>query len=253
MTTATLITTFSDKNYDEYARFFLESLVKNLDPNINVIIYTDTPKKLPHNNWKNLILEESCPELTAFKERNKDKPRDTFLYDAVRFSHKSYAIVHASKICETDQLIWLDADTQILSYLSKDYVTSHLPKGKFCSYLGRHPMYTETGWLSFDMTNEHAKEFFSLWQDYYDNDKIYELEAQLDCHVFDAVRKKLESDKKIDCYNISPNTGKGHFNVRFKGHLYHFKGDRKEPEKRERFLKKALSQLTPEQSKKVRA
>ena len=252
MTTATLITTFSDKNYDEYAKFFLESLVKNLDPSINVIIYTDSPKKLPHKNWTNLILEESCPKLTEFKNRNKDKPRDNFLHDAVRFSHKSYAIVHASKICDTDQLIWLDADTQILSYLTNDYVTNHLPKEKFCSYLGRHPMYTETGWLSFDMRNKNAVEFFDLWESYYDNDTIYDLEAQLDCHVFDAVRETLEKENKIDCYNISPDTGKGHFNVRFKGYLYHFKGDRKEPEKRERFLKKALSQLDSSQKTKVR-
>lgn len=238
----TIITTFSDKNYNDYAKYFMASLEKFLDPNVNVLIYTDSPLFDNQDNWKNVILPDRCPELVSFKERNKNKPvpegSKGFLYDAVRFSHKSYCIVDASRTVNSDYMIWLDADTEILAPISEEYLTSHLPQGKFVSYLGRPDRYTETGWLSFDLTNQYSKEFFDLWEWYYNTDEIYNLTAQLDCHVFDAVREKLEKENKIQGENISPaNTGKAHFDLRFSKHMCHYKGDRKE--NRDLYFKKA--------------
>jgi hypothetical protein len=238
----TIVTTFSDKNYNDYAKYFMASLEKYLDPEVNVLIYTDSPLFADHEKWKNVILADRCPNLIKFKERNKDKiiPSGAkgFMFDAVRFSYKSYCIVDASRTVDTDQMIWLDADTEVLSNLSLDYLKSHLPPGKFVSYLGRPDRYTETGWLSFDLTNTFTKEFFDLWEWYYNSDEIYNLSAQLDCHVFDAVREKLEAAGKIVGENISPPvTGKAHFDIRFRKHMCHYKGDRKE--NRDMYFKKA--------------
>ena len=215
----TLITTFSDTGYNTYAKYFLDSLVEHIDDNVKVVIYTDSPKFEPNGNWFNLNLAEHAPGLLEFKKRNSHRvvPEGTkgFLKDAIRFSHKSYCIVHAARNCTTDQLIWLDADTEIIKPLTEKYLRSHLPAGKFVSYLGRPDRYTETGWLSFDMTNPYQKEFFDLWEWYYSTDEIYNLSAQLDCHVFDACREKLEAEGKIVGENISPkDLNKAHFDTR---------------------------------------
>ncbi len=243
----TLITTFSDNGYNTYAKYFLDSLVEHIDDNVKVVIYTDSPKFEPNGNWFNLNLAEHAPGLLEFKKRNSHRvvPEGTkgFLKDAIRFSHKSYCIVHAARNCTTDQLIWLDADTEIIKPLTEKYLRSHLPAGKFVSYLGRPDRYTETGWLSFDMTNPYQKEFFDLWEWYYSTDEIYNLSAQLDCHVFDACREKLEAEGKIVGENISPkDLNKAHFDTRFAGYMCHYKGDRKE--NRNQFFAKALARKT---------
>ena len=231
--TTTIITTFSDKNYTDYANYFMASLEKYLDKNVNVLVYTDSPLFDNQENWTNVILGDECPNLVEFKNRNGHKPVATgtkgFMFDAVRFSHKSYCIVDASRKVKSDRMIWLDADTEILAPISEDYLRSFLDNDKFVSYLGRVGKYTETGWLSFNLDSPNSAEFFDLWEWYYNTDEIYNLPAQLDCHVFDACFEKLEIENKIVGQNISPpNTGKAHFDLRFKKHMCHYKGTRKE-------------------------
>lgn len=231
--TITITTTFSEKNYKDYAHYFMASLEKYLDDNIKVTVYTDSPLFENTDNWTNLILANESPNLVQFKSRNASRyvPEGTkgFLFDAVRFSHKSYCIIDSARKCTTDKLIWLDADTEILSKISEDYLNSHLTNGNFVSYLGRPDRYTETGWLAFDMNNIHASRFFDRWEWYYNTDEIYKLPAQLDCHVFDAVKDEFIANGLITGENISPpNIGKAHFDTRFKNHMCHYKGDRKE-------------------------
>jgi hypothetical protein len=229
----TIVSTFSPKNYKEYAKFFVESAKKYIDNNIKVVLYTDVPMEFSKSNFHNLILGECSPELCAFKDRNKDKlvkqGTKGFLTDAVRFSHKSYCIIHAARTCTTDKLVWLDADTEIIDYVNENYFTNFLPENNFVSFLGRPDRYTETGWLAFDMTNKWSKEYFDLWEWYYNTDEIYNLPAQLDCHVFDKVTQQFIIERKINGANITP-TGikKQHFNRTFIGKMTHYKGNDKE-------------------------
>lgn len=231
--TITITTTFSEKNYKDYAHYFMASLEKYLDPNVKVVVYTDSPLFDSSENWYNLILADECPNLKKFKKRNGSKPvpegTKGFLFDAVRFSHKSYCIIDAARKCTTDKLIWLDADTEILAPITEEYLNSHLTEDNFVSYLGRDDRYTETGWLAFNIKNPNTKDFFDKWEWYYNTDEIYKLPAQLDCHVFDAVKDEFIIEGKIKGENISPpNTGKAHFDLRFKNYMCHYKGNRKE-------------------------
>jgi hypothetical protein len=232
-----IVSTFSDKGYHEYAKHFVSSLNKNLDDQVSVFLYIDGNKKLfkRNDNISIINLENAVPELTQFKSRNKDKPVDSFINDGVRFSHKSYAIWHAAMHSGVDILIWLDADTQLIKQVSAEYLQKFLPTGYFTSYLGRDT-YSETGFIAFDLRNSHSKEFFDIFKNYYDSDKIYTLQAYTDCHVFDATRNELENLKKITGYNISPNMTKSHFNETFKGYMVHFKGGRKN--NREKYIRK---------------
>lgn len=225
-----IVTTFSDKGYEEYAKEFLSTVKKYLDKQIHVYLYVDNvPIEINgFDNIKILKLEDSIPELTNFKNRHKDKKFKTFLNDAVRFSHKSYAIAHASKHCYVETLIWLDADTELKKEISSSYLEKFTPKGIFSSYLGRPGRYTETGFISFDLTHTYAREFFDNFQNYYDKDLIYtELNEQTDCHVYDAVRLKMENENKIKCHNLTPGLGKNNFNNTFAGYMVHYKGDKK--------------------------
>ena len=239
----TIVTTFGDQHYEMYAKYFMNSLEKYLDKNVNVLVYTDTPLFEDTETWKNYILLDQSKGLKRFKKRNSSRPVSTgtkgFYTDAVRFSYKSYCIIDASRKVKSDRLIWLDADTEVIAPISEEYLRSHLDEDKFVSYLGRQEKYTETGWLSFNLDSPNSSEFFDLWEWYYNTDEIYNLPAQLDCHVFDACLEKLENENKIVGQSISPKgVTKGHFDSRFAKHMCHYKGTRKE--NRDVYFNKAI-------------
>ena len=132
-----IVSTFSDRGYEEYAKYFIASLEKYLDNDVEVFLYVDNTSAVTKPNIHILNLEKSVSELTDFKSRNKNKTFKNFLWDAVRFSHKSYAIWHAAAHSDVDILIWLDADTELINNVSKQFLKNFLPEGYFTSYLGR--------------------------------------------------------------------------------------------------------------------
>lgn len=221
-----IVTTFSDSGYENYGRYFIESCEQFLDETVSLYVYVDNVDIKERKNFIVRNLEQSIPELTKFKNRNKNKNPETFLQDAVRFSHKGYCIYHVATNTELDVLFWLDSDTEILDRLDSKFLLKLLPEGYFSSYLGR-PNYTETGFLGFNLKHPYSREYFETYKWYYDSDKIYDLEGQLDCHVYDAVRIKLEKENKIKNFNLSFDISKNHFNTVFEGKMLHYKGDRK--------------------------
>lgn len=233
-----IVTTFSDKGYDEYGKYFVDSCKKFVEKDIDIFLYVDNSPIPEEKNIHVLNLEPSIPDLTKFKVRNKDYKPSDFIFDAVRFSHKSYCIYHAAMNSGMDILIWLDSDTEIYDKITKEYLIKFLPAGNFSSYLGR-PSYSETGFLSFDLTNPYSKEFFNIFKKYYDEDEIFKLKGYLDCHVYDAARIQLENEGKIKNHDLSPpNLEKNHFNTVFDGYMLHYKGNRKTS--RDKQLSKAL-------------
>jgi len=189
-------------------------------------------------NIKIINFNKKVPELTAFRERNKDRTFNNFLKDACRFSFKSYAWCHAGLTKSVDLLIWLDADTELYNPVSKEYLISTVPSGYYTSHLYRKDNYTETGYLAWDLTNPYSDEFFKLYKEYYDTDSIYTLPFFTDCHVYDATKDRLVKEGKIAAYNLSPaGVDIRHFDQAFKGYILHYKGDR--VSKRERMLRSA--------------
>ena len=237
----TILTTFSDKGYEVYARHCISSLQRFLSDDIEMIVYTDTPRDFNKPNWINKMLEKEVSDLTAFKKRNSYRtvPEGTkgFIWDGVRFSHKSYAWCHAGLNTTSDIIIWLDADTEAIENIDVNYLSKFMPDGFVSSYLGRPGRYTETGWLAWNMNHPDSKRFFKRFKQYYDEDLIYNLKGFTDCHVYDAVRQELEAEG-IQSYNITKDMPKDVFNQAFKGYMTHYKG----PDKtnREKYYSKAI-------------
>ena len=140
-----IVTTFSDNGYKEYGHWFVESVHKFIDENINVFFYTDNVDIKLKSNITNQRLEKSIPDLTKFKNRNKDKSPSNFMFDAVRFSHKSYCLYHAAKTKDVDLLCWLDTDTEIISKITPNYIQNFMEKLWYDSGTGRVEEVDEEG------------------------------------------------------------------------------------------------------------
>ena len=229
-----IVTTFSDKGYDEYAHLLVSSMEKFMGKDIEVFLYIDDvtlKPKIP--NIKLIRFEPSVPELVNFKNRNKHRLVKKFMFDGVRFSHKIYALWHAATNIDTSQhnsykLFWLDADTIIQQNVDSNYFSKFLPEDTFTSYLGRPGRYTECGFVGYNLKHPAKTDFFNEMVDYYNTDRLYtDLPFFTDCHVYDATREKFKNEGKIKALDLTPGMGKSNFNHVHKGYMIHNKGEKK--------------------------
>ena len=131
---------------------------------------------------------------------NKDK--GSYLWDAIKFSHKSYCVSHEALNSSSDLIVWLDADVVTHNPVSKEFIESLLPKGNYCSYLGRMKIYPECGFVIYDTTSTFNDSFMKDWQDMYNTDKIFDLVEYHDCIAFDTIKNKYAQQGLLS-HNIS--------------------------------------------------
>ena len=135
--TIAVITTFPEKSYKVYGERMIDSFVAHWPRNIILHVYYEgscPPDK--GDRVKYVDLHQASPDLVAFKNKYKndpvangetngipggvrrlpeagknDKGKGSFLWDSVRFSHKTFCVDHALKTIAADMVLWLDADT----------------------------------------------------------------------------------------------------------------------------------------------
>jgi hypothetical protein len=254
----TVVTTFHREGYEKYGQRMIETFIKNWPQEVKLYVYTENCEV--SQSAPNLIVKDlhtSSPELVKFKETWKSVPKANgdvsadpirskrkdagkgFKWHAIRFAHKVYSIFACAKECDSDFLIWMDADTVCHSPITIEQLTKMIPNDKDLCYLGRKGKYSECGLYSMNLKSEMTKNFLSEFQRMYDNAEagIFQLEEWHDSYVFDAVRKKFPFLKQLDwaasLYDLRPSpgmsTGEGHplINSEWGAWLDHLKGGRK--------------------------
>lgn len=253
----TVVTTFNDKGLDLYAQRMIDTFCKNWPSTVQLYLYAEncTPT-IPTR--ENIFLKDlnSVPELIAFKTKWKNVPkangdvradpirskrRDAgkgFKWDAIRFSHKVYAIFDCAKAADTDILIWMDADTICHSEIQLSTIQKFIPSDKDLCYLGRKGKFSECGLYSMNLKSQTVKLFLHEFQRMYDDAEngIFKLDEWHDSYVFDAVRNKIKNlnslnwSESLGDLRPSPlrnSLGEGHplINSQWGAYLDHLKGD----------------------------
>jgi hypothetical protein len=234
------VTCFNLKGFYETGRLLINGFIEHWPQETGLTVYVDDPipkKDLIRNERvRYKILDQA--DLLEFKKRHALNNEanglgskaigggKNYRYDAVRFSHKVFALIQFLQASETDYLIWLDGDSRTHSPVQISNILSWCPEGKFAGYLARPWLYTETGFHIFNMNHTIADQFFTRWKQYYLDDSIFGLDMWTDCHTYDAAKTFFDDQY---WHNLSPAIQNNHpfINGPLGEFMDHMKGPRK--------------------------
>lgn len=258
--TISVVTTFHEAGLKQYGQRMINTFVENWPSEVKLFVYPEKCNPhVPDHNRIVLTDLDSVPELTAFKNKWKGVPkangdvtkdpvrskrRDAgkgFKWDAVRFAHKVYSIFDCAKKCNTEWLIWMDADTICHSPISYNVLQQFLPSNQDLCYLGRKGKYSECGLYAMKLTSPIVQDFLKEFQLAYDapesNGGIFTMAEWHDSFVFDGIRQRFPKMKQYDwatsLQDLRPrrgmSQGEGHplINSDWGAYLDHLKGNRK--------------------------
>jgi hypothetical protein len=261
MPSITVVTTFHPEGYSKYAKRFLESFAKNVDPRIKLVVYAEgiLPPNPDPRRIEILSAEKALPKLNAFKEKYKNdpkangippdeikarRPRDwnkEFKWDAIRFANKTYAVFDA---CERskDWCVWMDADSYIHSPWSYEDFIALLPQDKWLTYVGRgkgSQTWPECGFYGLNLNNHQCLAFLKEFERMYEDadNGIFTLEEWHDSFVFGHILNNMKLhnpavlDYSADMYLKEAKTGGGGhplINGPLGKFMDHMKGGRKD-------------------------
>lgn len=240
-----VVTTFNESGYNRYAQKMLQTFIETWPKEVELLVYAEQcDVKESADNVQVFDLAQASPELVKFKAKWKNDPRANgdvsadpvrnqrkdagkgFKWDAVRFSHKVYAVAAAAKKTKADWLIWMDADMICHSPIGIEFLDSKF-QGDL-AFLGRKGKYSECGLYGINLKTHKGREFLIRFQNAYDTGSIFSLPEWHDSYVFDHIRKitkAVETD-----WSSHLITGEGHplINTEWGAYLDHLKGNRKD-------------------------
>lgn len=260
MTNITVVTTFHKAGLELYGQRFLDSFANRVDKNIKLVVYAEDcnptnpdPKQIVIKNahdikplvkfkeqWKDVPKANGIPP-DEIKNRRKDWNK-AFKWDAVRFSHKVYAIFEEFFYTKVDWLVWMDADTYVHSSISYDEFKELLPDYRWLTFVGRgkgSQTWPECGFYGMNVKHTVCQNFIRDFKGYYDDAEngIFKLEEWHDSYVFGHLLNEYKNvnsagllDYSADMYLKEAKTGGGGhplINTVLGKYFDHMKGDRK--------------------------
>ena len=226
-----VVTTFNNTLLLKYAHKFLETY----NWKFPLFVYSeDTLDNCKDGHCISKVFNtfDKIPECKLFVERNKNKPKPKgYIHDSTRFCYKVFAytdwIINESK--GYDGVICIDADSAFYKSCDHKWIKEHIHRDNcMMSYLGRGSMYSECGYLYFNLNHRETLNYAKEMYHWYTTDKLFWLSEWHDSFVWDFIRKDFEKRLNIKNHNIG-DSGNGHVQARScLSELYdHCKGARK--------------------------
>lgn len=216
-----VVTTCNGAGYAEYGQRMIDTFDLYWPEDVPLLVYREGfEPEVPSDRIVVRDLVSSCPDLVAFKSRHADNPLahglteryrfrlsrnpyknriklgdrrwgTGFRWDAVRFSHKAFAIFHAAANTDADVLIWVDADSLFFAEPSREELEGFIPRDRFVGYLDR-PTYSECGFIAYNLRHPATREMLAAFKRLYTHDELFEQYEFHDAYLFDVVRRQIE-------------------------------------------------------------
>ena len=92
---------------------------------------------------------------------------------------------------DATHIAWLDADTVFDANVPEGFLADCVGES-FVAFLGRESIYTESGFVVYNIKHDCSLHFFMFYRDMYLTGAFAYLGEWHDCYVFDTVRKLLK-------------------------------------------------------------
>lgn len=216
-----LVTSMHRGGYEQYGQRMISDFLAKWPDNARLTIYAEDFEVAERSDRLEVIdLHEACPDLVAFKQRNKEKWKNGFIgtaahkdklfkaterykykWDATKFANKVYAYCEHARRTRDRYLVWLDADTITVKPIPDTFIQSL--GDAFIVFLGRRYTHSECGFLRFDMQFPRAMDFFETMRAMYETGEIFTLNEWHDSFIFDTVRSVMTASGAITTHSIS--------------------------------------------------
>ena len=261
-----VITSYKPGTWESFARRGIHSMAKQFPKEIDIVLYCEEQQPSDVDaRIKCVDLNTAEPELFNFKNKYKndpvangkmeqinggvrrspklqglDKDKDSFLWDAVRFSNKVFCIVNAVRNSnDYDYVLWIDADTFTFRPVPLDFFSKLLPEDTMLTYLGRENptlndggVYPECGFVGYNLKHLETRNFIDDWEQLYTTGNVFKILEWHDSFVFWHLSKIYKEQRSITVNDIGYDKGvKGHhvfINSELGLYMDHFKGKRKQ-------------------------
>ena len=243
--TYTVITSMNKEYYDLIGNVFVSSFCDTWESKL--IIYTeddldfDNPNIEIRSSLNNTNLKEYLKYIGNHRSRG--------------FAFKVFAWIDAARSCDTEWLLWLDADSCCIRKPDNKLFESLFPKNYICSYMKTVMYKDKNGWkdkhncdsaiISFNTKTEYSNRFVNEFERLYtsrdiDNRKLFP--KPNDTHAF---VKCIEDAKKqgYNSFNLNSNMESlSPIKETILGDYFrHFKASRKDKDKIEGVINKLIS------------
>lgn len=250
--TFSVVTTFNQSGYDRYGRRMIETFLRNWPDRIHLYVYAEDCDITEQDPRLHVIdFHAAVPALVRFKKRwgNDPKARGLvatgpadrkgkqpgigFRWDAIRFSHKVYAVCDHARQRRADVMFWMDADMVCHSPILDDFIGSQIPAPYGIAFLGRAKKFTECGLYALNLQDPATLDFVEQFQAAYNDGSIFDMAEWNDCWVFDRIRERVQQQhpewQQLNWTAGFSKQGEGHplINTEWGAYLDHLKGERK--------------------------
>lgn len=219
--TYVVVTSFNAAGYERYGERMIDRFNHFWPENVMLVVVSEDD--IPIKTGGRVHLEnygDIAPEGEHFKRKfgqfseargKKFEQLDddsvlieyNYVYDAIRFSHKSFSIFGVSRKWNSDRLIWLDGDTVTTHPIDDRFLIETDPGDGHASYLGRNHMYSECGFISYNRRHPVHEPFMNQMIEEYLNGEIFLLPQWHDCWMFDIMREHFAETAGAKYRNLS--------------------------------------------------
>lgn len=249
-----VVTSFNRSGYERYASRMIDTFLVNWSDKIDLYVYAeDCEVNQQHDRLHVIDYHASVPALVAFKaqyrgddrangrqatgpvDRKGKQPGIGFRWDAIRFSHKVYAVCDHARQQLCDVMYWMDADMVCHTPVTHKFVSQQIPEDVNVAFLGRERKFSECGLYALNLALPATRKFIDRFQHAYDDAEngIFQMQEWNDCWVFDRTREQMQANsdqwRELN-WSAGLVKGEGHplINTQWGAYLDHLKGLRKD-------------------------
>lgn len=196
------ITTFSQEHIRLYGERFVSTFNK-YNNHLKLYVYAENFKEhdLP-GNFVFLDFEQTIPQHRNFlnhinyKKINLDPKSINRLSKALRWSYKSFAIIHALENIKCKYLVWIDADVETIGYLDQTNIDK-IARGKLITVYPQNlkgELHIESGLVIFNQMHPSIVKIIDHYKKGYHEEEILKLNKPWDGFWLGKYCKNYENE-----------------------------------------------------------